>query len=186
MNLRRINMSLDTPVLNTPNILLPAIYSRFYNQEDIQPIQIDDQGILISPQQAKPNLNSHERELDYYNDKFKELMSWAGKPNWDNEGADRVEIKTYKFAMKIVGKIIKKVTYKPEIAPDPDGRIDFNWHLDDGTMFTISVGNKRDLVISGLRYGKSELSGMQVWEIEDKKYSLLECGLDWFNEVQGE
>ena len=153
------------------------------NQKDSQPVQTYDQFNLISPQRTKINLSPREIELVKYQDKLYEIFKQAGHSNWDNEGSDPVEKKTVSFALKIVGKILEKVS-NPEITPDPSGRIDFDWHLDDGTMFTISVGNKKDLVISGLRYGISKFSGTQVWEGEDKNYSLLECGLDWFIEVQ--
>ena len=121
----------------------------------------------------------HQEEC---NAAIRDLLITAGKKNWDGEDAEPVTEDAVNFALKIVRKLPGNVA-PPEIFSDPEGNIEFDWHLDNGTMFTISVGRPGDLAISGLRPGKSKLSGM-VEDSKGKTSSLLRCGLDWLSEMQ--
>ena len=110
------------------------------------------------------------------------LLVTAGKSNWDDDGGDPVTEEIVEIALKIVGELPGNVA-PPDISADPEGNIDFDWHLDNGTMFTISVGQIGDIAISGLRPGKSKFTGM-VKDYEGKSFSLLQCGLEWLTEMQ--
>jgi len=126
-----------------------------------------------------------ENKSNHYKTQIKNLLETAGKPNWDGEGADPVMEGTVQFAQKILEKIEDNANCKGlEISVDPFGRIDFDWHLDDGTMFTVSVGKDKDLVVSGLKDGYSNLSGTEHWKEGGNNFSMLECGLKWFTEAQ--
>ena len=111
---------------------------------------------------------------------IRDLLNTAGKQNWDGEGADPVTPSSADAALKVVPMLPNNVKL-PEISADPHGNVQFDWYLDNGTMFTISVGHKGDIAISGLTSEKVRLTGME----EDKEggaHLLLQCGLDWLTE----
>ncbi len=110
------------------------------------------------------------------------LLEIAGERNWDGENADPVTLETVETALTVVEELPSTVD-APEISADPEGNIEFDWHLDNGTMFTISVGPIGDVAISGLYLGKAKLTGME----EDSKgtpLNLLQCGLEWLIQMQ--
>ena len=110
------------------------------------------------------------------------LLETAGKHNWDGEGADPVTENTVAVAQGIVEELPDYVGV-PEISADPEGCVEFDWHLDNGTMFTISIGQTGDIAVSGLYNGEAKLTGMQ-WDRRGKIDLLLQCGLEWLREMQ--
>lgn len=126
------------------------------------------------------NLTSEQQETchkDIY-----ALLDTAGKQNWDGEGADPVTEDTVTVAARIVKELPSNVGI-PEISADPEGSVEFDWYLDNGTMFTISIGKTGDIAISGLCNGEAKLTGMQ-WDRTGKIDLLLQCGLKWLGEMQ--
>ena len=112
-----------------------------------------------------------------YKKTLKGLLEIAGERNWDGENADPVTPETVEAALKVIEELPSAVD-APEIAADPEGNIEFDWHLDNGTMFTISVGPIGDVAISGLYLGKAKLTGMEE-DSKDTPLNLLRCGLEW-------
>ena len=126
------------------------------------------------------NLTSEQQETchkDIY-----ALLDTAGKQNWDGEGADPVTEDTVTVAARIVKELPSNVGV-PEISADSEGNVEFDWYLDNGTMFTISIGKTGDIAISGLYNGEAKLTGMQ-WDRRGKIDLLLQCGLEWLREMQ--
>ena len=112
---------------------------------------------------------------------IRSLLTSAGEQNWDGEGADPVTKNTVAYAMGLVKELPCGVGL-PEIYADREGNIEFDWHLDNGTMFTISVGKTEDIAVSGLYNGEAKLTGMQ-WDKTGKVDALLDCGLEWLREM---
>lgn len=110
------------------------------------------------------------------------LLETAGKHNWDGEGADPVIESTVAVAQGVVEELPGDLG-APEISADPEGSVEFFWYLDNGTMFTISIGQTGDIAISGLCNKEAKLTGMQ-WDRTGKIDSLLHCGLGWLREMQ--
>ena len=108
------------------------------------------------------------------------LLITAGSQNWDDEGADPVTRGAVEAALKVVKELPGDIE-PPEIFADPEGNIEFDWHLDNGTMFTISVGHRGDIAISGLHSEEVRLTGMEVDNEGDPRL-LLQCGLNWLIE----
>lgn len=111
-----------------------------------------------------------------------ELLTTAGEQNWDGADADPVLNDTVQVALGLVESLPSDVGI-PEISADPEGNIEFDWHLDNGTMLTVSVGRAGDIAISGLCPEQSRISGM-VEDREGITFSLLQCGLEWLREMQ--
>ncbi|MCY4303619.1 MAG: hypothetical protein OXC62_02355 [Aestuariivita sp.] len=169
------------------------------DQPVILPIIISTGCVTLAKNQNTDNQKSttaFQNNLNHHKDQINSLLENFGKPNWDNENADPVKQETVNFALEIVEKILEETGGGFEITPNPHGRVSFDWHLDDGTMFTVSVGpdkvpNIPSLVVSGLKHKYSQnnkdsnLSGTQYYK-EGRKdnFSVLECGLKWFMEAQ--
>ena len=122
-----------------------------------------------------------QQQEDCYHNIYQLLMT-AGEQNWDGEGADPVTEDTLAIAHAIVNKFPGEVGI-PEISSDPDGCVEFDWHLDNGTMFTISIGKDGDIAVSGLNDGIGELTATQ-WDHRGDIDLLLQCGLKWLKEMQ--
>ena len=114
----------------------------------------------------------YQCELDIHN-----LREMAGVGDWDGEGADPVSAEAVRIALNVVKDFPGDVGL-PEVSADPHGRVDFDWHLNNGAMFTISIGKDGEAAISGLYEGQSKLTGM-AWDREEDIPSLVYCGLSW-------
>ena len=136
---------------------------------------------------VSPPENPHSDQLlwNYRNEckrAVRELLNTAGEQSWDGADADPVMEDTVEVALEISDQLPSDVGI-PEISADPEGNIEFDWQLDNGTMFTISVGRVGDIAISGLCAGESRMSGT----LEDRKgktFLLLQCGLNWLREMK--
>ena len=124
-----------------------------------------------------------DEQQDAYKAAVNKLLVTAGKKNWDGEGADPVTEDAVAVALEVVEEFPDSLA-PPEISADPEGNVEFDWHLDNGTMFAISVGQTGDVAISGLCNGKAKLTGME-WDSEGQAHSLLRCGLGWLVKMQG-
>ena len=110
-----------------------------------------------------------------------DIAQRAEEPNWDGDGADPVTHATLKMAFRVVEELPGDIAI-PDISADPHGHIEFDWHLDNGTMFTVSIGDK-DIAISGLCEGVGKLTGFQ-WDREGDLRLQLYSGLEWFRKMQ--
>lgn len=153
---------------------------------NIQPIQDWVHGIFVSTHVEAPHEVPHQLLLwdHQYECKraIRDLLNTAGEQNWDGADADPVLEDTVEFALGLVGKLPSDLGI-PEISADPEGNIEFDWHLDNGTMLTVSIGRVGDIAISGLSPERSRITGM-VEDREGKTFSLLQCGLEWLREMQ--
>ena len=113
---------------------------------------------------------------------IRQLLSTAGNQSRDGEHPNPVEEYSVEAAVEIVEELSVNIE-PPEISADPEGNIEFDWHLDNGAMLTVSVRQSGDVAISGLLLGKSKLTGM-VEDGEGKTFSLLQCGLEWLREMK--
>ena len=114
---------------------------------------------------------------------IQKLLETAGKKNWDGQDADPVSQSAVHAAMKVAAMLSDSVE-TPEITADPHGNLEFDWNLENGTMFTISVGHSGEIAISGLNPNKARLRGFEENSESDSFY-LLHCGLNWLVEMNG-
>ena len=114
---------------------------------------------------------------------IQKLLETAGEKNWDGEDADPVSQSAVDAALEVAAMLSDSIE-TPEIAADPHGKVEFDWNLENGTMFTISVGHSREIAISGLNPEKARLRGLEENSEGDSVYLLL-CGLNWLVEMSG-
>ena len=140
----------------------------------IFPTSLDTRSTVSNDALAKPSRTKCIKGVQ-------DLLETAGKKNWDGENGDPVTKETVDSALKIIPRIPDLAL--PDISADPNGNIDFDWLLDNGAMFTISVCGNGEIVVSGLYAGHSKLTGT-FWDKDDGDPCLLQCGLNWLNEVR--
>ena len=128
---------------------------------------------------SSPNLTL--AQLKQCKKDLKDLLETAGKPDWDGEDADPVTEDTIKAAEKVIDELPGE-SGVPEISADPEGNVEFDWHLDNGTMLTVCIGQKGEIAISGLYPNKAELT-ISANDSEGVP-SILRCGLEWLNEMK--
>ncbi len=99
--------------------------------------------------------STHEK-INNLDDDLNKARSEALTDNWDNYGAKKASIYSYRhareFALMLTGKILE---IPPEIFVDPDGSLSFEWENDKtGTSIAISFGDDGSIYYSGLyKYG---------------------------------
>ena len=130
--------------------------------------------LSLSPKLPQAQLRQCKQDLKY-------LRESASKPDWDGEGADPVTEDVIKAAEKVIDELPRE-SGVPEISADPEGNVEFDWHLDNGTMLTVCIGQKGDIAISGLYPNKAELT-ISANDSEGVP-SILRCGLEWLNEMK--
>jgi len=59
------------------------------------------------------------------------LLHTAGESDWDGEGAAPVDPNAISTALKVVDSF-QGVVVTPEVSANPHGRVDFDWHLENG------------------------------------------------------
>ncbi len=114
---------------------------------------------------------------------IRKLLETASEKNWNGEDSDPVSQNSVNAALNIVPLLPASVE-SPEISADPLGNVEFDWYLDNGTMFTISVGHSGSIAISGLNPEKARLRGLEE-DFEGDPVRLLNCGLQWLIEMHG-
>ena len=128
---------------------------------------------------SSPNLTP--AQLKQCKKDLKVLLETAGKPDWDGEGADPVTEDVIKAAEKVIDELPRD-SGVPEISADPEGNVEFDWHLDNGTMLTVCIGQTGDIAIAGLYPKKAKL--MITAEDSERIPSILRCGLEWLSEMK--
>ena len=139
--------------------------------------------LLISSdvsERRQVTLSHHDK--DKCKTDIRNLLNISGENDWDGEGGDPVTQKTVDIALNVVENLPGDVGL-PEVTADPHGRVDFDWCLNNGTMFTVSVGNDGEVAISGLYQGQSRLTGM-AWNKEQEIPCLVHCGLNWLSSMK--
>ena len=77
-----------------------------------------------------------------------EIFKDCSRPDWDGYGAMAVSYNEIDTARKFLWMLPESIT-TPEVSPDPDGAISFNWGNGYDQMFSISA-EKNILIYAGL------------------------------------
>ena len=113
-----------------------------------------------------------------------ELLQTAGEANWDGEGADPVTEEIVETAMQVVDHLPLDTIEPPEISADPHGNVEFDWYLDNGTMFTISIGIEGDIALSGLHAKRGDKLSAIEKDGDDPLPRILSYGVDWLRKMK--
>ena len=176
---RTIKLSLDNRDYEAPTVALHAATGRhpFIERLDGPSLFIQYFDSLFSVRKIAIN------KVVELQTAIREIAAHAQEQNWNGEGADPVKPAAVDAAQRLLHEFPGGIP-DPDISVDPEGNIDFDWHLDNGTMFTLSIGGVGDIAISGMLSDKVRLSCMELSD-NDSVVSLVKCGFDWFKKMQG-
>ena len=111
-----------------------------------------------------------------------DLLHTAGEPNWDGAGADPVDAETASVAKKFV-EMLPGEFEPPEISADSHGNIDFDWYLDNGTLFTISIGKEGEVAMAGMRQDNPFLIRATERDGDNILPGILSYGIGWLQRM---
>jgi hypothetical protein len=98
---------------------------------------------LANVASLQPRLNAIE-ELD-------DIYSQCANDNWDGERAAAITQATYIEALKFLA-VLPLIIATPEIVPEPNGSIGFEWHR-NRQVFVVSVKGRQTLSYAGVFNG---------------------------------
>ena len=82
------------------------------------------------------------------------------EPNWDGEGAKPITNRTLANADRFMAQLAEGALL-PELTPEADGYIEFEWYVDPDNVFSISFGPSNIVSYSGVFGGVSRAYGAE-------------------------
>ena len=130
-----------------------------------------------------PHVTLQSRHYEVCRQTIDELQETAKEPNWDSENAEPVSEAALSMALKVAAKLPGSVP-APEIYPDPEGRIEFDWSLENGTSFTLTVGPDGDAAMSAERAKGGFLRGWSKNDDDDDALpEFVDFSLGWLDKM---
>lgn len=96
-------------------------------------------------------------------EKLSELMEMCTScsgTNWDGESAKEIPQAAYFEAARFV-RLLPTILPLPEIVPEPNGQIAFEWHVKRDYMFVVALGGTQTLTFAGLFGADSSVHGTE-------------------------
>lgn len=91
-----------------------------------------------------------------------EIVKECSSENWDGYGAHAITGGAYEEAKKIIN-ILPSSIPAPELVPEPNGEIGFEWRKGKGRVFVISVGGNYLITYAGIFFG-NKVHGSEYFE----------------------
>ncbi|MBW2059957.1 MAG: hypothetical protein JRI95_00175 [Deltaproteobacteria bacterium] len=88
--------------------------------------------------------------LDRMIEALQEIREEASEPNWDGYDAEPISDNTYYQAREMLLYWISSYTLLPELSPEPDGGIGFEWYKKNKQVFVISVDGSNEVTYAGI------------------------------------
>ena len=107
------------------------------------------------------------------------LLESAGEENWDGEGALAITRSLVEIAHEVIEQL-PVYAGKPDVEATPHGEIDFDWVVDQNTMFTVSVAAPKVIAFAGT-FPEARLKGEAEWTGELPHF--VECCLKQIGEL---
>ena len=106
---------------------------------------------------------SRKSEMLRLIDELNEIFESCSQDNWDGYGASAISTDTYLDARKIIYMINAAFTRipMPELTPEPNGDIAFEWSDEYGRTFVFSIDDNRTLTYAGI-FGVSHAHGIEL------------------------
>ncbi len=92
--------------------------------------------------------NSPYLENDLFLDLF-EIYSECTSDMWDGYNAVKIPDIAFIEAIEFI-ELLPKSLPKPELVPDPQGEIGFEWHFGENRVFVVSIKGNRIISFAGL------------------------------------
>jgi len=83
--------------------------------------------------------------------------------NWDGYGALAISSRVYSKARQFL-KLVPSSIPKPEIVPESEDEIGFEWYLDQDASFVVSVKDSDKISFAGLFRKNREVWGVELFE----------------------
>lgn len=94
---------------------------------------------------------------------LREAYEDCSAPNWDGYGAEPLHAAAYEEAIAFLNALPTRIPV-PEIAPEPDGSIGFEWRNGPHRIFAISVSGKGSIVYAGILGKGSKAHGTELFD----------------------
>jgi hypothetical protein len=107
---------------------------------------------------ASLSLGVHTREVA---PALEQAYGRASVDNWDGYGAKRVSPEVYARAYEFL-RMLPSTVPPPDVSPEPDGEIAFEWHVDPSHTFSVSVGQDGRLSFAAI-LGRNESYGTEFF-----------------------
>ena len=101
---------------------------------------------------------------------LREIAGSCSAANWDGENAQAISGKVIAIAESVVWSLIAilpKGTPSPEILPERDGEICLSWGLNDGRIFSFSLGEHGKMNYAGQLGKKGAVHGWQPIDVSN-------------------
>lgn len=114
----------------------------------------------------------------YPSNQLEDIFLECASENWDGYGASPIHNDTYTNALRFLHNLPYNLP-SPDVSPEPDGDISFEWYCNPSHVVSISVGPKGYLYFAALiglkkRYGSEPFGGEIPQEIFDVIHQVIE------------
>jgi len=89
-------------------------------------------------------------------EELQEVFKECQEEDWDGYGASPLSLSTYYEAVRLIS-LLPSFTNNPEIVPEPNGDIAFEWYRGKHLTFVISVRGENKITYAGI-FGKSNMT----------------------------
>ena len=138
-------------------------YKPFYNFFSDPAIGTDADNIK---EQFEEIVYNNEKSISFGHHKANEVVQElnniyedCGQPDWDGYGAKPIDIETYHESLRFIDYLPKDIPC-PELTPEPDGEVSFEWFKNNQRIFSVSIGRNGELSYAGL-YGIIKAHGTE-------------------------
>lgn len=132
----------------------------------------DDMGASVAAQKIRKIIQTTEdglRNANSWNtfgeviESLNEIYVECSQPNWDGYGAIPIYASAYEEATRFLKSLPRDVA-SPEVLPEPDGSVGFEWDNGKDRVFTVSLSGRGSIVYAGLNGKGSKAHGTEVFD----------------------
>ena len=95
-------------------------------------------------------------------DNLIEVFKECSEENWDGYGAKPITSKVYSEALNLIALLPLSLPF-PDIVPEPDGSIGFEWYKEKRNLFVISIGGNNIINFAGLFGDINKIHGTECY-----------------------
>lgn len=144
--------------------IAPDIYSSQYADDPVLGLgkeepwapDMNPLDLLLVEKGSKENTISYEiseRDIKLFTE-LEEILIGCSRDDWDGEDSIGVSRVSVQFAKKFL-RLMPDTIPTPEITPDPDGYISFEWYVDRKNSLMLSIGPAPVIYFAGV-FGQDE------------------------------
>ena len=100
--------------------------------------------------------------LDELHQRLDEVFEECSQEGWDGYDAIPISEAAYHEAKKLIERIPVTIIPMPELIPEPNGEIAFEWYRGSRKIFVASVSGKNEIIYAGL-FGINKTHGTEFF-----------------------